>query len=154
MPELLEATALATWLRHSTVAYPLLSAAHVMAVGCLFAMAALMDLRLLGALRRLPPPVVVETLAPAAVWAFAAAVATGGLLFTVAAADYLSNPAFRWKLAALALALSNVAMAHVGRAWARFRTRGESTARLKVHAMASLVVWAGIIVAGRFVGFV
>ncbi len=154
MLEALEATVLATWLRHSTIAYPVVSAAHITAVGAVFATALLMDLRLLGALRRLPADVVVETLAPAAAWAVAAAVATGALLFSVSATEYVANPAFRLKAAAFTLALGNVAVVRLTRGWARFRRRGEITPALAGHALVSLVSWTAVLLAGRFVGFV
>jgi hypothetical protein len=152
--EALEATAVATWLRHSTIAYPVVSALHIMAVGTLFGAALLMDLRLLGALRRLPVDVVVETLAPAAAWALAAAVATGVLLFSVSATDYVWNPAFRLKAAALALALANVAIVRLTGGWARFRRSGETAPALAGQALASLVCWSAVLLAGRFIGFV
>lgn len=154
MLEAIEATAVATWLRHSTVAYPVLSAAHIMAVGTVFATVLLMDLRLVGALRRLPAEVVVETLAPAAAWAVAAAVATGALLFSVSATDYVANPAFRLKAAVFTLALGNVAVVRLTRSWARFRRSGEITPALAGHAAVSVLSWTAVLLAGRFVGFV
>lgn len=154
MLEALEATAVATWLRHSTVAYPVLSALHIMAVGTLFGAALLMDLRLVGALRRLPAGVVVDTIAPAAAWALAAAATTGALLFSVSATDYVANPAFRLKAAAFTLALGNVAVVRLTPSWARFRRSGEITPALAGHAVVSVVSWTAVLLAGRFVGFV
>lgn len=154
MLEALEATAVATWLRHSTIAYPILSAAHIMAIGSLFGTALLMDLRLLGALRRLPASVVADTLAPTAAWALAGAAVTGALLFSVSATDYVANPAFRLKAAALGLAVGNVALVRLTGAWARFRRSGAVAPGLAVHALVSLGGWAAVLLAGRFVGFV
>ena len=154
MLEALEATVVATWLRHSTIAYPVVSAAHITAIGTVFATALLMDLRLLGALQRLPAEVVVETLAPAAAWAVAAAVATGALLFSVSATDYVANPAFRLKAAVFTLALGNVAVLRLTRRWARFGRSGEITPALAGHAAVSVLSWTAVLLAGRFVGFV
>jgi len=152
--EALEATALATWLRHSTIAYPLVSAGHIMAVGALFTMALLMDIRLLGGLGRLPVNVVAEILQPVAAVAFAAVATTGGLLFAVSAGDYVENPAFRLKMLLLTVALANVASVHLTGLWRRWRAAAGLPPRLAAHALLSLVTWSAVLISGRFVGFV
>jgi len=152
--EALEATALATWLRHSTIAYPIVSATHIMAIGTLVGAVLLMDVRLLGGFGNTPLAVVTGTLEPLAAGAFAAAALSGGLLFAVGATEYVENSAFRVKAVLLALALANVAAVRLTGSWPRFRRTGAIGGPLAAHAAASLVLWIAVLFAGRFVGFV
>ncbi|MGF1562379.1 MAG: DUF2214 domain-containing protein [Geminicoccaceae bacterium] len=145
----IEASALATWLRYSTIAYPLLSAAHIAAIGALLTTALWLDTRLLaGTLDGLT-----TRLQRLSAFALIAAAGTGALLFSVSASDYLVNPAFRAKLALLAAALGNVALVHAGGIWRRSLETGAPGTALRLAALASLALWPCVLVAGRFIGF-
>ena len=61
-------------LKISFVAYPVVNALHIAAIGMLLASVVLLDLRLLGALRSMPEAAFVAAFRKIAVWAFAAAV--------------------------------------------------------------------------------
>ena len=72
---------------------------------------------------------------------------TGLWLFSVKPAEYLANDAFRWKAALLALALANIRLQH-------YLTRGWNLVPItRVAAGVSLTLWLGILVAGRWIGF-
>lgn len=71
-------------LRQSAWVYPIASGCHVLALSVLFGTIAIVDLRLAGSLRRLDRGAVVSSLVPMALFAFAACVASGLLLFAPA----------------------------------------------------------------------
>lgn len=149
MLEALESFGPAQLLRGSFVLYPLLSLAHVLAIGALVTSAVLMDLRVLGAGGRLPLADVVRTLRPVAIGALGVAAVTGLLLFSVQAVDYADNLAFRIKLGLLVLAVAN-ALAFTSLRADRRPERPDA----RLMALASIALWISVAVAGRFIGFV
>ncbi|MEX2643938.1 MAG: hypothetical protein WD270_10815 [Acetobacterales bacterium] len=145
----LEASALATALRGSTWTYPLVNAGHVLGIALLFGSVVPLDLRLLGLWRGVPPEIAARMLVPVAAAGFALAATTGTLLFVSAAGDYAASWLFRLKLAVLAAALGNVLLFLL----ARPAADTEPTPGQRGSALASLTLWAGVIVAGRLVGY-
>lgn len=142
-----EASPPAAALRASFYAYPLVNAAHVLAVGGLVASVILLDLRLLGAFAAVERQPFARLMRRAALVLFAAAVLTGAALFSVQARDYAANPAFLAKLALLAVAIGNfLLLAPAGGA--------APTVVARTGAIVSLMVWPCVLVAGRFIGFV
>lgn len=145
MLEALQAWGPATYLRGSFYLYPLLNALHILSIGALVTSALLMDLRVLGLGRTLPTATVIRQLRPVALTALAAAAASGLLLFSVQPLDYAGNPAFQLKLLLLLAALANAAMF----TFLRLHRRGG-----RASALLSIGLWLGVLVAGRFIGFV
>ncbi len=146
--EALAAWDVAAFLRTSFYIYPLLNAAHILAIGALVTSAALMDFRVLGLGRTVPVETVIAHLRPVAVGSAVAALATGFLLFSVQPLDYWANGVFRLKLVVIGIALLNAAA---------FTLLGlHEPGRLivgRVMAAGSIAAWLGVVVAGRFVGF-
>src|SRR5215213_8512984 len=99
----------AEMLRQSSVAYPLVNAAHIGAIGLLLGAIVTLDLRLLGAFRAHPIAHLGPPLRRVAASGFVAAAATGLLLFSTRPLAYAQNPAFLIKLALIGLGLLNVA---------------------------------------------
>jgi hypothetical protein len=147
--EAIEAWAGASWLRESPTAYLFTNAAHILGIGLLLGAILPLDLRLLGFFRRFPLEVLRPFLTRAAATGLALAASTGLWLFSVKPAEYWANEAFRWKLVLLALALANVALQH--RAMSSVRTGLPAATR--VSAGVSLSLWLGVLVAGRWIGF-
>jgi hypothetical protein len=146
----LEASAFAEALRTSFVAYPLVNAFHILALGALVTAVILLDLRVLGGLRSVAGEPFIALMRRVALLAFAGAAVSGFLLFSVRPIDYAGNPAFLAKLALIGLAVLNFALlAHSGRG----RGRAEAPS-MRVAAVLSLVFWPAALVAGRFIGFV
>jgi hypothetical protein len=138
-------------LKSSFVAYPVINALHIAAIGTLFGDVLLMDLSVLGWVRSVPREKLVSLFRRVALAAFAIAVLTGLTLFSVQATNYVRNPAFLAKLVLIVLAAINfVAFIVLDR---RSRTTGTSPA-LRVLAGASILLWSGVLLAGRFIGFV
>ena len=127
---------LSGWLRTSFVAYPLVSALHILGAGGLVTLVWLMhraggsnpDTR--NRYRRL------------AAVTFGVMVVSGLSLFAVKPVDYAANPAFLIKMGLIVLALANIAIYEA------------APAARRVTAVVSAAVWPGVLVAGRFVGFV
>ncbi|KKB85194.1 hypothetical protein VW29_07675 [Devosia limi DSM 17137] len=146
--EALEASAPASFLRGSFIVYPLVNALHILAIGALLTCALLMDLAILGIGRRLPAAAAVRYLRPVAILALLVAVLSGALLFSVQPLDYVGNPAFRLKLLLLAVALLNAGV------FVLLQGRlSPNRAPMRVLALASLLLWPSVLVAGRFIGF-
>lgn len=141
----LEASALAQALKTSFVVYPLINAAHILAVGALVTTVLMMDLRLLGLLRAVEAAAFRRLMRRTAVVAFAAAAATGLLLFSVRATDYAANPAFLAKLSLIGLAGINLLV------FAMLERRRKDVPHAPV--IVSMLVWPLALVAGRFIGF-
>jgi hypothetical protein len=152
MAELLagiEHLGLARWLKGSFIAYPIVNALHIMSIGALLTSVVLMDLRICGAFRSLPYAAFVALLRRIALGAFAGALVTGSLLFSVKASTYAAMPIFLTKMALILLAGINfLAFMRLRRA-----TGGDETAGGTVPAVLSMLLWTSVLFAGRFIGF-
>jgi hypothetical protein len=142
-----EASGLATFLKQSRWTYPAVNAAHILGVALLVGAVVPMDLRLLGLWR---PEVRLETalglLRPTAAAGAALAVATGILLFTVQATDYVALRLFFVKLALVALGLGHAL------AWGS-RLRRAARGRQRAAGAISLLIWCSALVCGRMLGY-
>jgi hypothetical protein len=137
-----------------TAWFPFLESLHVLAATFLVGTILMADLRLLGVAARVHPVSrIVRDIVPWTWGAFALAVITGTGLFITRASAYVANTAFQMKLALLILAGANVLVLHM----ALFR----DIERWDVHTPkraarlaggCSLVVWAAVLLAGRWIG--
>ena len=135
--------------------FPLLESIHVLAVALVVGSILMVDLRLLGvAARRYAASRVNRELIPWTWGAFCVAAVTGTGMFMTRASAYIENPAFETKLVLLLLAGANMALF-------QFRTfrdiEGWDNAAVtpvsaRVAGAVSLVLWAGVVLAGRWVG--
>lgn len=147
--EALEASPPAALLRTSFYLYPVVSALHILAIGALVTSAALMDLRVLGIGRAIPVATVLSYLRPVAIGSLIIALLTGFALFSIRPLDYLVMPVFQVKLALVAVATINaLAFEFIGRG------RGGKQTGLKAMVILSLLLWPGVLLLGRFIGFV
>ncbi|MER9683076.1 hypothetical protein NKJ23_27760 [Mesorhizobium sp. M0184] len=145
----IEQLALVRGLKASFVAYPIVNALHIMSIGALLTSVWLMDLRILGAFRSLPQAAFVALLRRTAFAAFAGALVTGSLLFSVRASEYAAMPIFLAKMTLILLAGANFL------AFVRCASGGEEPAGGTAAMLAglSLVLWVSVLFAGRFIGF-
>ena len=105
----LEQSALARALKTSFVVYPLVNAAHIAAIGTLFA---------------------------------------GVLMFSIRATEYAAISVFLAKMALIALAGLNFLL------FIRIAARDPDAPALQGLAVLSILLWAAVLVCGRFIGFV
>jgi hypothetical protein len=135
-------TSLSIAIRESAWGYPVIESVHVLGL-CLFGMAVLVDLRLLNvALKRLPESEVAIWLGPWATAGIVIVLVSGVLTFLNAPVDYYNDPFFRFKVLMLLLVAFN--------AWL---FRAGAVRQVAVTRTLSLILWAGIVVAGRLITY-
>lgn len=151
----LEQSALATWARQSTWGYPALEIAHIVGFTVLVGAAVMFDLRLLGFSRGLPVAAAARHLLRWSVSSLLLVVPTGLLLFAANATGTWSNNAFRLKLVLLALAGLNALVFRLRHtaAIATWAEAGRIPISAKVSAVASLLLWIGVITCGRLIAY-
>ncbi|NHF73067.1 DUF2214 domain-containing protein [Paracoccus xiamenensis] len=140
-------------MRGSATFYALVNAAHILGIALILGAIIPLDLRLIGVLNGPSLNVIGPFLSHVAAVGVALAVLTGLALISVRPAEYLANPALRWKALLLALALVNVAAVHLGPGWRRAVRRDQVSGGLRLAAVVSICAWLGTLVAGRMIGF-
>ena len=156
MLDWLQRTSVAVQIRDSLFTFPLLESIHVIGLALVFGTIAILDLRLLGvasterAVSRLMADLLKWTWA-----AFALTAMTGALMFSTNAIVYFHNTFFRAKMILLVLAALNMLVFELTarRTMRRWDVTGPTPPMAKVVATVSLVIWVGVIVAGRVIGF-
>lgn len=152
-----------TWLETQPLAahigetwwFPFLESIHVLAATFVVGSILMVDLRLLGlAARTHPVSRIVREVVPWTYGAAAVSVLTGTGLFVSRANHYLENPAFQIKLALLVLAGLNMAVFHLVtvRGIARWDTAHAPTGASRFAGACSLLLWVGVMLAGRWIG--
>jgi hypothetical protein len=150
----LEATPAATAVRASPWLYPALETVHILGLGLLVGAAWTWDLRLLGAGRGIAVSDLGRLTLPLARAGFGAAAASGVFLFASDAVATAAKPAFRAKLALIALAALNAALFHRAYPSTRAWDRGvPAPARARAAAALSLVLWSLAATAGRLIAY-
>ena len=145
----LESTALSLWIVQSPslFAFPGILAAHTIGLGLLAGLNGALDLRLLGVAPRIPPASLTRLL-PVMWFGLWVNVLSGLALLLAYPTKALTNPLFYAKLA-----LIGVALAILRNTLARVRGGDTASARIRLLAAASLVVWAAAIAAGRLLAY-
>ncbi len=150
---LLENGAFSTWLRESSSvwAYPTVLTAHTLGMGILVGANAALDLRLLGVAPQIPlGPMVVFF---KALWAGAViAAVTGVMLFCADATTKGTTTVFFVKLGFIACATVVVVMLR-RTVYGQEADATVVTSTARALAVASLILWAGAITAGRFMAY-
>jgi hypothetical protein len=149
-------TSLAVAIRDGLILFPLLESMHVIGLAVVFGTAVIVDLRLLGwaTMHRSFQRLAYDTL-PWTLGAFGLTALTGALMFTANPTVYFHNGYFRVKVALLVLAALN---ALVFELTTRRRVLEWDLASVpprgaRVVAVVSLVIWIGVIMTGRMIGF-
>jgi uncharacterized membrane protein len=141
----------------STWLFPLVETIHLSAMVLLVGSITVFDLRLLGiSLRGESVSALAERLLPFTWTAFAIMAVTGSLLFTSdAVIKYCPNPAFHIKLVLILFAGLNMSVFHftVYRNVSKWDHSPTPPLWAKLVGTFSVVLWAGVVVAGRWIGF-
>ena len=152
----LEASGLAARIRESLFLFPLIESVHVIGLALVFGTILIIDLRLLGSasverpFRKMASDILKWTWA-----AFALAAVTGSLMFITNAGVYYHNFYFRAKMLLLVLAGLNMlafelTAGRTVRSWDKAPSAPPSG---RAVAVLSIVIWIGVIFAGRLIGF-
>lgn len=153
--EWLESTAVAQAISSTPWLYPALETTHYLGLAMLIGGIMLIDLRLLGFARRLPLPSMLGLL-PWVWTGFVTNVATGTLMFVYGATSFGTSRMFWAKMTLMALAGINAlvftaASRRSGRQWI---SAGRAPVGVKAVATLSLVLWLGVMTAGRWMAYV
>lgn len=149
--------ALGTWpgavlLQQNGTIYLFVNATHILGIALLVGAILSLDLRLMGFFPSVPVAGVAPFLSRIAAFGLGLAVLTGAWLFTVRPVEYSGNAAFLWKIGLLLLALVNVAAQHRSAGYALAVT-GVTSLGVRIRAVASAALWLGVLLAGRWIGF-
>jgi hypothetical protein len=152
--ESLENLSLSQWVSSSPskLAYPTILWLHVMGMGVVAGISAMMSLRLLGVSPKTPLKPM-EQLYPLIWWGFWINAATGTALLLASASKRLVDPAFYIKMVFI---FAGVALLRRTRNKV-FRSLGPDGAvpeSAKALAWASLICWLGAITAGRLLAYI
>jgi hypothetical protein len=143
-------------LHESLYAYPLIESTHVLTLGLFVGLAVILDLRLLGlVMRRVPVSDAFARLLPWTKAGFVVMAITGVLLFYAIPVRTYQSIFFRVKIAMLVLAGLNVWLFHsrVERRVAEWDLAPVAPLAARAAAVISLILWAGIVVAGRMIAY-
>ena len=156
MLEWLQRTAVAISIRDSLYTFPVLESIHVVGLALVFGTIAILDLRLLGVASTDRP--VSRLMADLLKWtwaAFALTALTGGLMFSTNALVYFHNTFFRAKMILLVLAGLNMLVFELTarKTLGRWDAGSRTPPAARVVATVSILIWVGVIVAGRAIGF-
>jgi hypothetical protein len=152
----LEASRLAVALREQAWLYPAVEVLHIVGFVVLVGAAAMFDLRLLGRSRTTSVRALAAHLLPWSRGALALVALSGTLLFLAQATTYTTSRTFALKLTLIAAAGLNAAAFHAGvfRSVAAWDTGVLPPVRARVAGVLSLLLWTGVITAGRLLAYV
>lgn len=138
--------------------FPLLESLHVVGATLMLGMLLMVDLRLMGiAGKTWSPYLLIKQQIPWAWAGFFLALVTGAGMFATNATGYAWNPAMQIKLLLLVLAGVNMAVFHWILAQRLTRwvpDKAETTVGMKLSGFCSLMLWVGVMLAGRWVGHI
>lgn len=149
-------TPLSVAMRKSVWVFPIIESIHVLGITVLVGTIAVFDLRLLGIIMKREPVSGIARQVLPWTWAgFALMFVTGLLLSIAEAATNYYNLAFRIKLVLLVLVGLNPLIFHLSvfRDVSRWETLPVPPFRARAAAVCSLLLWSGIIVAGRMIAY-
>jgi hypothetical protein len=150
----LQGTSLSMFMNHSPIGWPISACLHFIGLSLLLGTVGLFDLRLLGVAPGLSPSAM-HKLIPWGVLGFAINVITGTMFFVGKPDRYVNNAAFAFKLAFLVMLGINVLIFYAI-SYRKVATLGPGDSAplgAKIAAATSLVLWIGVICAGRMVAF-
>lgn len=152
----LEQTPVGASVRESLWLFPIVETVHLLGMAALVGTIAAFDLRLLGwAMQRQRVSELADRLLPLAWAGFALQVITGVLLFSSEAVHVYANPAFRAKMLLICLAGVHALVFRwmVYRNVSAWDERTATPLGAKVAGFVSILIWVGVVAAGRFIGF-
>ncbi|HSZ21154.1 MAG TPA: DUF6644 family protein [Candidatus Acidoferrum sp.] len=147
-------TRISVYLRESDWPFPIIETVHILGLGFSVGTIMWLDLRLLGlAMRDAPVTDVIEQLEPWAIGGFAVMFVSGSLLILSEPLKCYNTVAFRIKVVLLILAALNVLyfhkrVMHNVEEWDRLMPW-----RAKLVGILSLILWLGVVIAGRWTAY-
>jgi hypothetical protein len=151
----LRESALGTWVREGNYSFQAVAAVHVLSLMLSVGMMIWFDFRLIGVLAAGRISTVYRRLIPWATVGFVLMLVSGAILFTGYATEAYPNVYFRVKMATIALAGVNALVYHLftERRVARWEHGTPPVAAARIAGVASLVLWAAVIICGRMMSY-
>ena len=142
-------------MRQSLWLYPIVEIIHILGLAVLVGAAALFDFKLLGFSPSLPVQALARHVLPWARWSLLVIIPSGLSMFIAHATEMASNPAFQLKLLLLSAAGLNALVFHtkIFRTVAAWDSGVAVPPAAKIHALLSLLLWAGVITCGRLLAY-
>jgi hypothetical protein len=138
------------WINAYEWVFPAIQSVHFIGFAVSIGSIAIVDLRLLGfGMRRQAPAELAADLNRWTLLGIAMMLVTGFLMFSTDAVTYHNNPSFQVKMTCLMVALLFQFTIH-----RRAVRPGASAVGAKLTAVASLLLWTTVLVAGRMIAFV
>lgn len=133
--------------------YPLANLVHLLGLVMLVGGIGVVDLRMLGAFRSLPPPALSRALTPVAIAGLLLMIPSGLTMFAADAEAMASSATFQRKLVLIALALANAILFRW--IWDKRIATWDVSPPLggKVMAGASLLLWLAVAAHGRMIAY-
>ena len=136
-------------LNNSEWAFPVLECIHIVGFALSIGTIALVDLRLLGlGMRRQPASQLAKDTAPWTLAGLAVMLISGPLIFSSDPTMYYYNPSFRFKIAALLIAIVYHYTVH-----RKVALSDGSPILAKVVGGVSLALWVSVVFGGLFIAF-
>jgi hypothetical protein len=155
--EAVQDTWISSFIRDTKWCFPAIEMVHLFGIVTLLGTMLAFDLRLMNVwLRRWPVSLLMKRLVPWTWVAFVVMVCTGTGLFISDPLRFFYNPSFRIKLVLIALAGLNALIFQL----TAFRTLNkwdvacETPRGAKIAGFFSIVLWFGVVAAGRWIAFV
>ena len=151
----LQSTAFFTELRGSGIVYPTVLSLHVLAIAMFGVMILVTDVRLLGGMRKYLVAEILDNLRTPKRVGLTLIVTCGLLLFGAKAEEYYYNAFFRMKMSILLLIIIHSVLFRAGvyRNGAALDAGG-LTGQARLAGGLSLVLWFGMMMCGRGIGYV
>ena len=150
---MLDTSALAAAMRSSTWLYPIVEIVHIVGFSVLVGSVAMFDLRVLGCARSVAVIAAGRMLLPWSMASMLVIVPAGLLLFSSQPHEFSINQVFHLKLILIALAGLNALSFHLGIYRKAATWDGAAPALARLHAVASLGLWVGVISCGRLLAY-
>lgn len=149
----LEASSFGAWARGSSYAYPVANLVHLLGLTLLIGGIGLLDVRLAGFFRRLPPVELSRVLTPIGIMGLVLLAPSGFVMFAADAGALAGSTTFQRKLILIVLALANAAAYRV--VWHRRLPDWDRTAPAAARALAltSLMLWLTVAAFGRLIAY-
>ena len=148
----LEASPVGAAMRGMRGLYPTVNTVHLLGVVLLVGSVGVLDARVLGLGRAVPLAALSRYLTPAAVAGLVLLTVSGVLLFFADATPFTRSPLFQTKAVLVALGLLNAWIFR--RRFGDFEDGHEPTTAARIMAAASLGLWTGATVAGRWLAYI
>ena len=155
--EWLDGTRLSAFIRDTKWVFPTIELVHLFGIVTLLGTTLALDLRLMDTwLRRWRVSSLMRGLLPWTWVAFVVMVLTGSALFISDPLRFFYNPSFRIKMVLIALAGANAFVFQVTafRTLDKWDLNTKTPPEVKIAGFCSMILWFGVVVAGRWIAFV